>query len=502
MTIALYLRLSKEDGDFGDESNSITNQRYLLNQYISGFTKLRQMKKCEYIDDGYSGKNFCRPGMLRLLHDSQAGNIHCIIVKDFSRFGRNHIMVGNYIEKVLPQLNIRFISVNNHFDSNNYIGITPEMDVAFENLMYDYFSEENSIKIKNDLLKKRMRGDYMAVFAPFGYKKSAANHCQLAIDAKAAKIVKKVFELYTEVGSKAEVARNLNRHNIPTPQTYMVMHGLNYSWRYQTDKKYWNSAMISRILKNPVYIGNTVFHKKEVVATGSSQTKYLPKDRWMVCENTHEAIISKDLYDLVNSTKDYSKNNSAKEQQRKKANCAAAITGLVKCGGCKHNMVRRNRLKASFYCRYYYAEKLDDCCFQNVSEEHLTKVLAQIIFLHDQIMTDYHRLSSFQSNLEKQLKNQIRDITKKMIGMNAQCFDLYEHYKHDEITFEQYTQIKDKKVPLTIYYQNQLQQLEAKLNFSFDQPNVTLNKLVQQLFVYHRNQIKIVLTYEDEIIPP
>ena len=152
MIMALYLRLSKEDGDMIDESNSITNQRYILRRFVEQRPEFDSYEIKEYIDDGFSGKNFERPGVQKLLEDVKSGKVHGIVVKDFSRFGRNHIEVGNYIEKIFPLLDIRFIAVNNSFDSKDYVGITPDMDVAFENLMYDYFSEENSVKIKNDLM--------------------------------------------------------------------------------------------------------------------------------------------------------------------------------------------------------------------------------------------------------------------------------------------------------------------------------------------------------------
>lgn len=225
MILALYLRLSKEDGDILDESNSITNQRRILHKYIEQNPELAEFCLKEYVDDGYSGRNFERPGVMKLLEDVKAGKVSGIIVKDFSRFGRNHIEVGDYIEKIFPLLDIRFIAVNNHFDSSDYNGTTPDMDVSFQNLMYDYFSEENSIKIKNDLFKRRMRGNFMAAFAPFGYVKSPQNHNQLLIDPKAAQIVRIIFEKYLECGVKAEVARYLNNEGIPTPQEYAVQTG-------------------------------------------------------------------------------------------------------------------------------------------------------------------------------------------------------------------------------------------------------------------------------------
>ena len=199
MIMALYLRLSKEDGDMVDESNSITNQRYILRRFVEQRPEFDSYEIKEYIDDGFSGKNFERPGVQNLLEDVKSGKVHGIVVKDFSRFGRNHIEVGNYIEKIFPLLDIRFIAVNNSFDSKDYIGTTPDMDVAFENLMYDYFSEENSVKIKNDLMGRRMRGNYLATFAAFGYKKSPSDHNRIIVNEEAAAIVRIIFVMRFDI---------------------------------------------------------------------------------------------------------------------------------------------------------------------------------------------------------------------------------------------------------------------------------------------------------------
>ena len=237
MIMALYLRLSKEDGDMIDESNSITNQRFILRKFVAERPEFDSYEIKEYIDDGFSGKNFERPGIQELLEDVRSGKVFGIIVKDFSRFGRNHIEVGNFIEKIFPLLDVRFIAVNNSFDSKDYIGTTPDMDVAFENLMYDYFSEENSVKIRNDLMGRRMRGNYLATFAVFGYKKSPDNHNHIVPDEAAAAIVRMIFEKYAECGVKAEVARYLNQQGIPTPQVYAMKSGSTYQWKYQEEKK-------------------------------------------------------------------------------------------------------------------------------------------------------------------------------------------------------------------------------------------------------------------------
>lgn len=535
MIMALYLRLSKEDGDMVDESNSITNQRYILRRFVEQRPEFDSYEIKEYIDDGFSGKNFERPGVQNLLEDVKSGKVHGIVVKDFSRFGRNHIEVGNYIEKIFPLLDIRFIAVNNSFDSKDYIGTTPDMDVAFENLMYDYFSEENSVKIKNDLMGRRMRGNYLATFAAFGYKKSPSDHNRIIVNEEAAAIVRIIFEKYAEYGVKTEVARYLNRQGIPTPQIYAMKNGCSYQWKYHEEKKLWNGSIVGRILKNELYVGNTVFHKKETAEVGSRRTKCLPKEEWKVCEGTHEPIISKELFELVNN-KDFKKQNIAilteKEdkglldktiycegEKRRRGSMDSPIKGFVKCGGCKHNMQRRSRLNVSYYCRYYYEAKSKECCPENIKETELLGIVLSAI-KHQAIMAgeadrlqELYRLQlrdRMKENQEgkKQLQEKIQELTDKN-------YLLYERYAKGEINVDQFMQAKENNNKLIEAYKTELQAYQSEETTSPDEKPCSLNllegkenlteltkelvrQLIDAIYVYSSKRIEIVFKFQDE----
>ena len=208
------------------------------------------------------------------MEDVKSGRIHGIVVKDFSYLGRNHIEVGNYIEKIFPLLVIRFIAINNHFDSADYIATTPDMDVTFVNLMYDYFSEENSIKIKNNLFHKRMRGKYIASFAPYGYKKSPEDHNKIVIE-------------------------------------YAKKKGIAKHWKYER-KKILEQLHYRPDIKKSYSYRKYCLSKKEVVEVSSKRTICLPQDEWESCENTHDGIISKKRFEWVNS-----KNFKISEQKTK-----------------------------------------------------------------------------------------------------------------------------------------------------------------------------------------
>lgn len=537
MILALYLRLSKKNEDMVDESNSITNQRHILHRYVQQNLCLSSFEIQEYIDDGYSGRNFERPGIIKLFEDLKIGKVYGIIVKDFSRFGRNHIEVGNYIEKIFPLLDIRFIAVNNSFDSNDYIGTTPDMDVVFENLMYDYFSEENSIKIKNDLLNKRMRGNYMATFATYGYIKHPENHNRLLIDEEAAQVVRLIFEKYLEYGVKAEVARYLNSYNILTPQEYAKRKGMDYRWKYKEGKKLWNGSIVGRILKNPIYIGNTVFHKKEVVEVGSRRTRCLPKEEWKICEKTHEAIVSKHLFELVNRKNvetQVIKQKKCKEglkkpldvtiycegEKRRRGEKNSPIKGFVKCGGCRHSMTRRNRRNASYYCRYHYANKDKECCSQNIKEVDLQEMVLSSIRCEAMLIADLQQL--YELNLEvvnkinQQRNRKIQKVQKKIEKYNTEKFKLYERYKREEIDRDEFVTLKQKNNKVVEQYNNELEQYALNKEGCLadnidifrvfgDKVSITeltrdiVEQLVSVIYVYSNNRVEIVFKYRDEI---
>lgn len=533
MILALYLRLSKEDGDMVDESNSITNQRLILRKFVEQRPEFAGFEIKEYIDDGFSGKNFERPGVQELLEDVKSGKVSLIIVKDFSRFGRNHIEVGNYIEKIFPLLDVRFIAVGNSFDSKDYKGTAPDMDVAFENLMYDYFSEENSVKIKNDLMGRRKRGKYLATFAAFGYKKSPTDHNHIVIDEEAAAIVRMIFEKYAECGIKAEVARYLNQKDIPTPQIYAIKRGSTYQWKYQGRKKVWNGSIIGRILKNEIYVGNTVFHKKETIEAGSRRTKCLPKDEWEVREGTHEPIIPKELFEYVNSMD--ARTSSIKKladrenldqtvycegEKRRRGSADSPVKGLVKCGGCRHNMQRRSRLNASYYCRYYYETKQEGCCPENVKETELITVVLSAIRNQAILSGEMGRLQDLYNNqlrerakAEQEQKNQIQEQIQKLTDSN---FSLYESYAKGGIDAGWFLQKKENNNKQIEIYKAELRACHSKetavpdekpdlLNMLEGKENLTgltkevVRQLVDAVYVYGGNRVTVVFKFQDKL---
>lgn len=223
--LAFYLRLSMEDGDIisdenKDESNSIVHQRELLSRYRKEQRLYPNLKVLEFVDDGYSGTSFNRPAIKELLSLVKEGKICCILVKDISRLGRNYLDVGDYLEQVFPFLGVRFISINDHYDSDDYLGTTGGIDLALRSLFYDWYSKDLSVKMRSALKIRRERGDFTGPFAPFGYQKSKTVKNRLEIDKEAAVYVKRIFQLACLGYSTGQIAVQINKEGIPTPMQY------------------------------------------------------------------------------------------------------------------------------------------------------------------------------------------------------------------------------------------------------------------------------------------
>ena len=266
MANGLYLRLSIADGDLGkenkDESNSIDNQRSLLVNFITDREDMSD-EYIEYVDDGYSGTNFDRPAFKKMIEDAKAGKIDTVIVKDFSRFGRDYIGVGDYLEQVFPLLGIRFISLNNNYDSKEYIGKTMGLDMAINNLVNNLYSKDISKKLKSALKVKWKNGKWTGSKPPFGYLKDEEHGCW-KIDPVAGKYVRMIFDKAMEGCNTSQICYYMNEQKVPTPGKYNQMNGLLRQGNYKMPDKevVWDTGMIRTILGRFEYTGALVMEVK------------------------------------------------------------------------------------------------------------------------------------------------------------------------------------------------------------------------------------------------
>ena len=302
--VACYIRLSDEDEESAkgrkDESNSVSGQRQIIRNFISSDILLQGYDIKEYVDDGYTGTNFRRPGYENLMDDAKRGEVGVIIVKDFSRLGRDYLETGNLLERIFPLLQIRFISVNDHYDSDDFKGTTGGLNVALKNVLNNMYSRDLSNKVCAAMTTRAKAGQYMAAKVAYGYKKDPEDKHHLIIDEEAASVVRRIFDLVIEGQRKGWIAKYLNDEGIPSPGEYLAKKGIRCNGKYNAEKPRWTPTTISEMLRNEVYIGKLCWNKTNSnLSSGKKMVKNKRED-WIVTENAHEAIVSKEIFRIAN----------------------------------------------------------------------------------------------------------------------------------------------------------------------------------------------------------
>ena len=363
--IALYIRLSVED--FKTESLSIPNQKLILREKAMSLPEWDNSEILEFIDNGHTGTNFERPAVQELLTMVQAGKINCIIVKDLSRFGRNSIETGYFIERVFPLYHTRFISVSDDFDTANFKGDTGGIDIAFKYLISECYSRDMSMKTKSAKYAKMRRGEYQSVICPYGYRKSADG--RMEPDEDVAPNVQMIFQWAFEGNTAAEITRRLYAMNIPTPGEYRKLKGKDY-YNVSRTNGVWSTSTVLRILEDQRYIGTYVIGKRKVKEIGSRHTQLKDESEWFKIPNHHPAIVSVDLFEKANaSIKRFSLSNKKTHDY--------LLRGKVFCGCCDHAMSLRNG--AWFYCRHSEVAETLPCHGVRIKMADLEQVVFETI---------------------------------------------------------------------------------------------------------------------------
>ena len=297
--ICAYVRLSIEDEDVGGlkvESGSISAQRKLIHRYIDNHPEFAKCQVIERCDDGYSGTHFdTRPQFTDMIEQCKKGRINCIIVKDCSRFGRDYVELGDYLEQFFPFMGIRFISINDGYDSESCEG---GLDIAFKNLIYDFYSRELSVKVKQAKVRLAEQGKYSAGQTLYGYRKKKGDKHSLELDPKSAPIVREIFDMRLSGMRLVDIARNLNDRGIPCPTALCWKEGRVATKHDKGRKLYWTGGVVGQLLGNEMYTGCVINFRTGAEERGGKQVQK-PEEEWVKVEGMHEAIVSKEEYQKV-----------------------------------------------------------------------------------------------------------------------------------------------------------------------------------------------------------
>ena len=448
--VAVYLRLSKEDDDLScssgvkSESNSISNQRKLIYDFMKSHPGLELYD--EYKDDGKSGSNFDRAEFQRMMKDIEEGKVNCVIVKDQSRFGRDYIDVGKYKEKIFPKLGVRFITINEGYDS---LSATSSDDLAFtiNSFVYDFYIRDISTKIRTNLTAKKQNGEYAGAFVAYGYVKDSDDKSKLVVDPFAANVVRDIFRWKIEGLSPQNIAIRLNELGIPSPAEYKRLSGSNYKTNFQTSSKaIWSHVSVRRILKNEIYLGVMIQGKRTTPNYKTKTVVAKEESEWLRVEGTHEAIISARDFELV------------QELLKDDTHCRSGditvpvYAGRVYCGDCGATAVRKTVSYADKRYVYYVcnANKHDKkvCSRHSIREDVLDQVIYQTVRHQIDLLLDVDKALSQFENLSwekhklKQLDASIEIQEEAVRKNNMLRLGIYEDLRAGLLVRSEYDSLK------------------------------------------------------------
>ena len=452
-----YLRLSREDGDIDSgnetESNSISSQRVCIRHYIEE-NGMNCEDFTEVSDDGYSGTNMHRPGIQKILKMAESGNVKTIIVRDLSRFARNYLEAGHYLEFIFPMYGVRFISVNDGYDSLLTGETTGGLGLAIHNLINQMYSMDISRKIKSAVDMKKLNGEYVYGTAPYGYKKGEKKNT-IVPDKAAAPVVKNIFEWAASGMTVTSIARKLNAMNVVTPSVYLA----DVRGKYKT-RSFWTFDSVRNILENRIYTGDTVPFKSHVIKVGSNRVKQIPTELQTVIPNTHEPIITRDLFYLAQTVKRSVHKN--KSEPRKNL-----FTSLLVCGCCENRLSKGKAQNKYWRCANSRYTTETDCKNVKIEESALKNIILRAVTMQckmlDIRLTKIKKESSSVGSDEYFLKKEISSYRSKIEQAKDAKIRLYEDYADGILNVEDYKSQKNELLRSTDDLQLKLKTAECRL---------------------------------------
>ena len=465
---ALYMRLSRDDEKYGD-SVSIETQRTILRQFASD-NNLHVVD--EYVDDGWSGTNFERPDFKRMMDDVEAGKINCIVTKDLSRFGREHVMMDYYLEFMFPEKHIRYIAVTENEDTEK--GLSDF--VPFKNLFNEWFAKDTSRKVKAALRAKHAAGEITSAYAPLGYMKDPHEKNKIVIDEETRWVVEKIFDLAAHGCGAAKIARILYDEKVPTPAYWKYIRHGKFSYVFMDappDKAYsWSLAIIRNILKDETYIGNTIHNKQSTVSYKNKKIVQRPEEEWVRIENTHEPIISRDVFDQVQE-------QSATRRRMQKDATTQIFAGLLKCADCGWSMTFGRNANANNPFGYYvcgrnraYRYKDGECTRHYLRYDVLyAYVLERIQHWAKRAKTDENRLledllksgDRERAAAVKKQTAELKKAEKRKAELDNMFAKMYEDWAASRITENNFNMLSQRYQKEQEEQEQKIQDCKAKL---------------------------------------
>lgn len=392
----------------------------------------QEYSSIEFCDDGYSGVDFRRPGVQALIEAAKSGKVNMVIVKDFSRFGRDYLEVGRFLEYIFPILQVRFVSVNDGYDSADKFGAAGGMSVALKNLVYGMYSVDLSKKIRSARDTRVRNGEFVGQFAPYGYRKDPEDKHRLLVDEEAASVVRRIFHMAAEGVSHSKIARRLNGEGIPTRYMYHKLKGDNFPDRQPHVKiKKWDNGAVKDIVTNETYLGTLFWNRVKRGMDTDKKRVEQPREKWIVIEGQHEALVSQEVFKRANDNL-AGLDVSGRKTGRKNI--------FFVCGYCGRGLRFSDRKREKYLCRSRTQEWENDCQRVEASRKEIEDaVLEQVRMMAGMLMEDRDiRREARKGDRASELEAVAADSAKEMARWKGTKMRLYERYKAGEVSREDY----------------------------------------------------------------
>lgn len=518
-----YFRISREDGD-KEESDSIRSQKELADYFHRNHPEIALVE--EYADDGWSGTNFSRPRFMDMIEDLKRGRINCVVVKDLSRFGRNYIEVGRYLEMTFPMLNVRFIAINDGIDSVGKPESVNNAMVAFKNIMNDEYCRDISNKVRSVLNNKRRQGKFIGSFASYGYMKDPENRGRLVVDEEAAPVVRDIFRWFLSGMGVISIAKRLNEQGVPNPSAYKRLKGMNYRHpQHDKNDSLWPDSSVRRILKNRLYAGDMVQGKNRTRSYKLQVSVPVPEQDWIIVENTHEAIIDRETFAQA---QDILARDCRRPPETQRC---YVLSGFVRCADCKRAMNRKlisqPRADYGYYiCSTYKKMNRGACTKHTIRSDKLERAVLETIQAHISLAVSLEevlaavRTKNKAAKRSRRLEAALSEKDRELARIRLCKLDLYPDLKNGLIDREEYDALKlrfdaqlerleeeKKHIQGEIAaYENGIDGENAFLTYFLAHKNIqaltreVVVELIEMVYVHEGGEITIKFRYQDEYL--